>query len=55
MRDGVSAMHRADRIDGLIPPAHAPTWFSRLGNWLPLGWAVLLIAGSLVATRLRRG
>lgn len=48
-------MHRADRIDGVIPPAHPPTWFSRLDNWLPLGWAVLLIAGSLVATRLRRG
>ncbi len=48
-------MRRADRIDGVIPPAYAPTWFAQLGNWLPLGWAVLLIAGSLVATRLRRG
>ena len=45
--------HRADRIDGYIPSAHAPTLFSRLGNWLPLGWALLLICVSLVATRRR--
>lgn len=47
-------MHRRDRIDGTVPPARAPTAFSRLGNWLPLGWALLLIAFSLVATR-RKG
>lgn len=46
--------NRADRIDGMIPPAHAPTLFARLGNWLPLGWAVLLIAASVVAMRRRR-
>lgn len=47
-------MHRAGRIDGVVPPAQPPTLFSRLGNALPLGLAVLLIAGSVVATRLRR-
>jgi len=46
--------HRAARIDGFVPPANAPTLFSKLGNWLPLGWAILAIAASLVATRLRR-
>ena len=48
-------MRRDDRIDGFIPPAKAPTAFSRLGNWLPIGWAFLAIVFSLVATRLRRG
>ena len=43
--------HRAARLDGVIPPAHAPTLFARAGNWLPLGWAVLLIVLSLVALR----
>lgn len=51
-------MQQADRIDGLIPPAHVPTWFAQWGNALPLIWAFLCIlaafAGSLVATRLRR-
>jgi apolipoprotein N-acyltransferase len=45
----------AGRLDGLVPPAHAPTLFARLGNWLALGWAVLLIAVSLVASRRRAG
>ncbi len=44
----------AGRIDGNVPPASEPTLFARLGNWLPLGWAALLIVASLVATRLRR-
>ncbi|QYU70460.1 DNA-directed RNA polymerase subunit beta' [Leptolyngbya sp. 15MV] len=47
-------MHRADRLEGRIPPAAPPTLFSRLGNALPLGWAIALIVASLVATRLRR-
>ncbi|MEE1876725.1 apolipoprotein N-acyltransferase [Altererythrobacter litoralis] len=42
------------RLDGLIPPAKAPTLFARLGNWLPLGWALLILAASLVAMRRRR-
>ncbi len=48
-----AAMQVAQRIDGLIPPAHAPTLFARLGNWLALGWAVLLLVAALVT--LRRG
>ena len=48
-------MRVAGRIDGLVPPAAPPTLFGRFGNWLALGWALVLIAGSLVATRLRRG
>ncbi len=53
VRDTIG-MHRAARIDGYVPPAEAPTLFSRLGNWLPLGWAITAILVSLVATRLRR-
>ncbi len=45
----------AARFDGRIPPAHAPTPFAALGNWLPaalaLGW---LLASMLVMWR-RRG
>ena len=47
--------HRAARIDGLVPPADAATLFARLGNVLPLAWAVFLIALSLVASRRRAG
>ena len=56
--DGVvrqAVPHRtAGRLDGLVPPAHAATLFARVGNWLALGWAVLLIGTSLVVAR-RRG
>jgi apolipoprotein N-acyltransferase len=48
------AMHRASRIDTLVPPAHKPTWFAMLGNILPLGWACLLILAAVVATRRTR-
>jgi apolipoprotein N-acyltransferase len=41
----------ADRIDTLVPPPHAPTWFARLGHWLTLLWAIALLALSLVAMR----
>ncbi|MFN2099544.1 apolipoprotein N-acyltransferase [Altererythrobacter sp. MF3-039] len=44
-------MHQADRIDGFVPPPKAATLFSRLGNILPLAWALLLVIGSLVAMR----
>lgn len=44
----------AGRLDGKVPPAHAPTLFSRIGNLLGLGWAIVLLAFALVATR-RRG
>jgi apolipoprotein N-acyltransferase len=56
--DGVvrqaAARLTAGRLDGLVPPAHAPTLFARLGNGLALVWAVLLIGTSLVVAR-RRG
>ncbi|MXP14981.1 apolipoprotein N-acyltransferase [Altererythrobacter confluentis] len=52
------ARHRADRIDGLVPPAKPPTLFARTGNALALGWAFLALVAALaaspVATRLRR-
>lgn len=43
----------AGRLDGKVPPAHAPTLFSRLGNLLALGWAAVLLVLALVATRRR--
>ena len=43
----------AARIDGLVPPAAAPTPFSRLGHWLTLIWTALLLASSLVVSRRR--
>lgn len=42
------------RLDGIVPPANEPTLFSRFGNLLPLGWAVLLIASAAIAMRRRR-
>jgi len=45
----------AGRIDGVVPPALPPTLFARLGNVLPLGWAIALLVLSLVASRRRRG
>lgn len=42
------------RIDGLVPPAHPPTLFSRLGNALGLGWAALLALCAALALRGRR-
>ncbi|WP_115367007.1 apolipoprotein N-acyltransferase [Alteripontixanthobacter maritimus] len=50
VRDHIG-MHRAARMDGIVPPAHAPTLFSRLGNVLPLAWAILLIGLSILASR----
>ncbi len=46
--------NKADRIDGLIPAAKPPTLFARLGNVLPLGWALLLAAICAVAMRRRQ-
>lgn len=43
------------RLDGQIPPALAPTLFSRLGNVLPLLWAIVLLAAGMVASRRRNG
>ena len=47
-------MHRAARIDGRVPPAKPPTLFARMGNFLPLLWALALAALSLVVTRRER-
>ncbi|MCP5395480.1 MAG: apolipoprotein N-acyltransferase [Sphingomonadaceae bacterium] len=54
VRDHIG-MHRAERMDGIIPPAAAPTPFSRLGNWLSLGWAILFLAIAAVAKYRRSG
>ena len=43
--------HVAGRLDGMVPPASAPTLFARLGNALALVWAALLLAASLIAIR----
>lgn len=50
-----AALHAARRIDGVVPPVHAPTLFARFGNQVALGWAVALLAIALVATRRRLG
>jgi apolipoprotein N-acyltransferase len=44
----------AGRLDGMVPPAHPPTLFARMGNTLPLLWAAICLAFSLVATRRHR-
>jgi apolipoprotein N-acyltransferase len=46
-------MHRAGRIDGVVPQALSPTLFARLGNLLALGWAILFLALAAVAMRRR--
>ncbi len=43
--------HQAARLDGLVPPAHAPTLFARTGNALGLAWALVLLVLSVVASR----
>jgi apolipoprotein N-acyltransferase len=48
-------MHRAGRIDGIVPRAPPPTLFARLGNPLALAWAILFLALAAVAMRRRRG
>jgi apolipoprotein N-acyltransferase len=47
--------HVAARLDGLVPQAAPPTWFSRAGNMLCLGMGLVLLAASaLVLWRARR-
>jgi apolipoprotein N-acyltransferase len=46
-------MHRAGRIDGLVPQALPPTLFARFGNLLALAWAILFLAFAAVAMRRR--
>jgi len=40
---------RPGRLDGMVPPAHAPTPFALLGNALALCWAAFLVLLALVA------
>lgn len=47
--------HVAGRLDGVIPPALAPTLFSQWGNWLALVWGLVFLGLSFVAKRLRNG
>ncbi|MBU2034002.1 MAG: apolipoprotein N-acyltransferase [Alphaproteobacteria bacterium] len=47
-------MERADRIDGQVPLAKAPTLFARAGHWLTAFWALGFFLIWLVATRRRR-
>jgi apolipoprotein N-acyltransferase len=53
VRDHIG-MHRADRIDGYVPQALAPTLFARMGHWLTALWAFAFLALSLVARRFWR-
>jgi apolipoprotein N-acyltransferase len=66
--DGISAVIDADgivrqslptgvagRLDGVLPPAHPPTLFARLGNGLALAWAALWLVASQLVIRRRRG
>ena len=46
-------MHRAGRLDGFVPPAAPPTLFARLGNILPLAWAMIFLALAAIAMRRR--
>lgn len=46
--------HRAARIEGLVPDAHAPTPFARIGNPLAMAWAGILLVLSVIALRRRR-
>lgn len=43
--------HVQGRLDGQLPAAGQPTLFSRFGNALPLGWAIVLLAAGMVARR----
>jgi apolipoprotein N-acyltransferase len=47
--------HHARRLDGMMPPAHAPSLFARFGNALPLALAALLLLASRVALWRRSG
>jgi apolipoprotein N-acyltransferase len=42
---------QAGRIDMALPPPHRPTLFARLGNPLPLGLAIVLLAFAALALR----
>ena len=46
-------MHRAGRIDGVVPRALPPTPFARLGHLLSFFWAIAFLAFAAVAMRRR--
>ena len=46
---------RGGRLDGVIPPPQAPSLFARMGNALPLAWAMVFLALAAVALRRRPG
>lgn len=48
-------MNRTGRIEGMIPPAEAPTPFARLGLMLSFFWAVLFLCAGYIASPWRRG
>jgi apolipoprotein N-acyltransferase len=48
------ALGTAGRIDARLPVAKAPTLFATYGNILPVGFALLLIAGALLPLARRR-
>ncbi len=50
VRDTIG-MNQAAAIKGVIPMAHAPTWFSQAGNALALGWAILALILGLAGPR----
>ncbi|NCP19292.1 MAG: apolipoprotein N-acyltransferase [Erythrobacter sp.] len=39
------------KLEGTVPPALPPTLFARLGNWLALIWALVLLGASLLVKR----
>jgi len=49
------AQLQGGRMDGVIPPAAAPTLFARLGNALALVWAMIFLGLAAVALRRRGG
>jgi apolipoprotein N-acyltransferase len=44
----------AGRIDGVLPPATTPTFFARIGNAVPLVFAVLMLLAALIPVVMRR-
>jgi len=45
------ATGKADKVDGLVPAAHAPTLFARLGHALTFAWAALFLILGLALPR----
>ncbi|MGB3712427.1 MAG: apolipoprotein N-acyltransferase, partial [Erythrobacter sp.] len=43
---------KADRIDGFVPAAEPSTLFARMGNALPLAWAILIATLAFAGPRL---